>query len=210
MVFSRTRILAFFVFTVVLGFGLWCLYGYLAVRGIETPSYTVETAYADYEIRHYEPMILATTTVDGDLDSATVAGFKRVAAYIFGDNSLQKNIAMTAPVTTEQAHAVRDGETPSYSISFIMPSLYEMGDLPLPKDPQVRVVSLPARTIAVLTFSGIVHEEELHERMAAFAAELEEKGYTVSGELGLAQYNPPFTPWFLRKNEIWAEVLMRR
>ncbi len=209
MTFSRPRIIVAFLLAVALGFGLWCLYGYLAIAGIESPAYIVAVEYDDYEIREYGPTIVATTTVDGNLDGATVAGFKKVAGYIFGENTLGQNIAMTAPVTTEQAHSGTDGGS-AYAISFVLPSEYGMEDLPLPSDAMVRVESVPARTLAVYSFSGVVDELDVAGKMADFESELEKAGYTVSGELTLAQYNPPYTPWFMRHNEIWAELLLTR
>lgn len=210
MVFSRTRIVAFFILTLVLGFGLWCLYGFLSVRGIESPAYTVTASHETYEVRDYAPMIIATTTVDGTLSDATVIGFKRIAAYIFGGNALHQSIAMTTPVTTEQAKETGDGTTTSYGISFILPSSSSMDNLPLPNDAKVRVESVPAQTIAVSSFYGYADEATVTEKMQLLKEAVEKDGYTVSGELTLAQYNPPFTPWFMRRNEVWAEVLMVR
>jgi hypothetical protein len=205
MVISRTRIIAIFFLTLVLAGGLWVLYGLWAVRGIESPSYTVKAQYENFEVREYEDLILASTTVSGDLENSRVEGFKKIAAYIFGENTLGQEIAMTAPVSTEQVkNSSNDTE---YTISFVMPHSYSMQDLPLPTDSQVRVLNTPQRKVAVLTYYGTVNETVVAEKMAFFASELEKAGYKYHGEMILTEYNPPFTPWFLRKNEVWAVLL---
>lgn len=203
MPLSRPRLAGFLFLFLVLGFGAWCLYGYLAVSGIESPTYTVESVQSGYEIRNYDARIIATTTVEGDLHTATVDGFKRVAAYIFGGNAMQQEIAMTTPVTTEQANE----EKGNYSISFVMPAAYGMDSLPLPTDASVRVQNLPAARYAVLTFSGIAEESTVDTKMQELENDLDRDGFTVKGTMILAQYNPPYTPWFMRRNEIWAELV---
>ena len=199
----RTLMLGIPLALVVVFFGLWCLYGFLAVRGIETPQYTVLSEGEGYEIRQYDELIVASTTVDGDLDQATNDGFRRVAGYIFGENALNEKIAMTAPVTAEA-----NEQKQQYTISFVMPSALSMEELPLPTNSAVRVETVKNKTFAVLRFSGLVHEADVEERKTAFQQQLETDGVLVSGDLILAQYNPPFTPWFMRRNELWAPVSM--
>lgn len=200
--FSRSRLIAIFLFTVILAFAVWVLYGYFAVAGIETPTYTVVSEHEDYEIRQYEDLIIVTTRDEGHLETVSSQGFLRLYDYISGGNALNEEIAMTAPVIAEQATMEAD----TYSISFVLPSKYTMDELPMPTDPSVRVEKLGSLRFAVLSFTGTVDEIVLGEKMTALRDALERDGQPYVGELILARYNPPFTPWFLQRNEIWAEL----
>jgi len=220
MNFSRRHFFLGLLGLAALGFGAWCLYGLWAIHGIESPDYAVLSSADAYEVRQYDSMILATTTVSGDLESSGNVGFLRLATYIFGGNTLHQEIAMTSPVSIEQASNHRDkaesvlsesetgGEV--YKVSFILPSQYTMDLLPLPTDSNVRVEAVTARTIAVLSFSGFADETTVAEKMTELADDLERDGLVVKGAMSLAQYNPPYTPWFMRQNEIWAQVLLTR
>lgn len=220
MSFSRRTFFLTVFGLAALGFGAWCFYGFWAIRGIETPQYTVLSSADGYEVRSYDPMIIATTTVPGNLEASGKAGFLRLAAYIFGGNTIHQQIAMTSPVSIEQASNNRtkgdsvlsESETngKEYRVSFIMPANYTMDMLPLPTDVAVRVEALTARTFAVYSFSGFADEATVAGEMAALKSALDRDGLVVKGEMSLAEYNPPYTPWFMRRNEIWAQVLFTR
>ena len=59
---------------------------------LEEPKYTVIETDDMFELRSYEPLIVAQTLVSGDMDGASNAGFKLIAGYIFGGN-VSKNAA---------------------------------------------------------------------------------------------------------------------
>lgn len=212
--FHRHRILLIVVLVLVLLFGLWCFYGWWAIRGIESPAYTVEKSGDVYELRHYDSMIVATTTVTGDYDASLNEGFRRIAAYIFGDNTLQQEIAMTTPVTTESnsqsismtTPVISTQSTEDYEISFVMPAQYTMDSLPLPNDSRVRIELLPTRTIGVLCFSGLTPESRVLEKKQELLEALSADALETVGTPSMAYYNPPFTPFFMRKNEVWIEI----
>jgi hypothetical protein len=120
------------------------------------------------QIRRYGPRIAAETTVDADNEAAARnAGFRRLAGYIFGGNHDSARIAMTAPVTQEPSDA-RSGQKiamtapvaqavaadDAWVIRFFMPADHSMETLPAPNDPAVKLVTVPAETVAVLRFTG--------------------------------------------------------
>lgn len=207
---------------VMIALGAWIAVGYASVAGIETPSYTVESEHEGYEIRRYAPHLAAEVTVDGDFEAALNGGFRQLADYIFGNNTApdgaQSEIAMTAPVQERrvqgekiamtapvQEHAAADSKD-AHVVSFVMPSTYTLETLPKPNNPKVRIVEIPETRYAVLSFSGRAPEAKAAEKKAELAAKLAADGFTAKGESILCQYNPPWTPPFMRTNEVWIEI----
>lgn len=195
-------------------FALWVLWGWLSVRNIEEPKYTVLSETELYEIREYSPQLIAQTTVDGVMDDALNEGFRRIAAYIFGENAVKEPIAMTTPVTSQESEPIAmtvpvqttEENEKRYTIAFVMPSKYTLDTLPTPLNAQVLIKELPAKTYAILTFSGYATEKRVAEKTEALKKAVQDAELNVLAEPILSQYNPPWTPWFMRRNEIWIEV----
>ncbi len=200
----------------------------LARNRVEEPTYklieTVETNDFSYEIRAYAPLIVAETVVKAEsARAASNAGFRVLANYIFGGNKGRAEIAMTAPVgivesrgegqkiamtspVTQQASRDEQGET-TWTITFTMPSEWTMETLPVPNDARVRLRELPARRFAVWRFRGAPAHSKVRERMDEFVAELQRAGRSPSdADPVYARYDPPWTPSFMRRNEIMVEL----
>lgn len=185
--------------------------------GVEEPKYRVALAEGAFEIRHYAPVVVAETVVEGDWRVAGNAGFRRLADYIFGGNDGGRKIAMTAPVSqgrggqkiamTAPVAQERRGE--KWVVAFTMPSAYTLDRLPVPDDPAVRLRPVGERRVAAIRFSGSWDEHRFEEKAAALRRWLESKGETAIGEPVTARYDPPWTPWFLRRNEIHFELAQR-
>lgn len=81
----------------------------------EEPKYTVLKQTEDFELRRYDEQLVAQTWVTGDQDTASRAGFKILADYIFGNNSAangeSRKISMTAPVTMQPETKKGSGES---------------------------------------------------------------------------------------------------
>lgn len=198
---------------------LWILWGWLSVRNIEEPKYTVIESNDVYEIREYEPVIIAKTTIEGSRDQATNEGFRRIADYIFGNNTVNESIAMTAPVTTQGATSQSSekiamtapvtssqDESGSFTTAFVMPSKYTMETLPKPVTDYVQIEEVPEKTYAVLRFSGYVWDEKVQNKRDMLIDALKANNVNYNDKYSLSQYNPPWTPWFMRRNEIWVEI----
>jgi hypothetical protein len=166
---------------------------------IEEPSYEVLLETKHYEVRRYAPYIVAEVDVDDDFRRAGNSAFSVLAGYIFGDNASQQKMNMTAPVES----AMSDGP---YTYSFVMERKYTMESLPKPTNPDVRLVHRPGRVMAVHRYSGSWSEEryEEHEKILLDALATDRVG--VLGPPVFARYNAPYTPWFLRRNEIMVEI----
>ena len=191
---------------------------------VESPKYEVLKSEDVFELRQYPPVIVAETVVQGDFERAGSIGFRRLADYIFGANVPQQKIAMTAPVgqadTGEKiAMTAPVGEAPltaqrdtgaqapgAYVISFTMPSHYSLASLPKPKDPSVRLKERPATKIAAVKFSGLWSEAQYTKKLTELEQWLQSNGLKAQSAPNFARYDPPWTLWFMRRNEILIEV----
>ncbi|MDJ0938456.1 MAG: heme-binding protein [Woeseiaceae bacterium] len=192
----------------------------LAVTGeravaYEEPQYTIVGETADYEIRRYEPYIVAEVDVDGSQRSAGNSAFRILAGYIFGDNRARTKMAMTTPVESQPISEKMQMTAPvetvtsqpgNYVYAFVMERKYTLESLPEPNDPRIRIVTRPARTMAVRRFSGSWREGNYSKNETALLTALADDGVTIVGGPVFARYNGPFTPTFMRRNEILIEV----
>ena len=170
--------------------------------GVEEPAFRVDVADGDLEIRQYAPVIVAEIVVEGDWRAAGNAGFRRLANYIFGANDGGRTVAMTAPVAQERRGA-------NWVVAFTMPSEYSLDRLPVPDDPAIRLRPVGERRVGAIRFSGSWDAERFDAKAAELRRWLASKGETTIGEPVAARYNPPWTPWFLRRNEILFELAPR-
>ncbi len=175
--------------------GFW----YVQTRNVEMAPYQVLEAQGDIELRSYPPLRVAEVTRTGTRDQAVRAGFGPLARYIFANDRAGEKIAMTAPVTQRQ-----DGN--SWTIQFIMPSGSSLDRLPRPAGTDVQLRELPPSRRAAIRFSGWWSDELFNTKNAELLAWLKTKGIAPVGEPTFAYYNDPFTPGFLRRNEILYDV----
>ena len=181
---------------------------------VEEPEYTVQSKATHYEIRKYGPIVVAETKIDSDFENAGNQAFKILAGYIFGANKSKTKIAMTAPVNQEAvsekiemtAPVTQTKGTSGFLVQFTMPKKYTLETLPMPDDSRVQLRQLPARKVAVYTYSGSWSESRYAEKLADFNLNLKSDKIETFAEPLLARYNSPFQLWFLRRNEIWLEV----
>ncbi len=184
----------------------------------EEPAYDLVEQRGPLEVRRYASRVVAETFVGPEAapsERATSVGFRRLAGYIFGGNDGGQTIAMTTPVERAPAEGTRIAMTSPVervggpdgcTVTFTMPSEFTLATLPQPNDPLVSLRELPPRTVAVLRFSGKVDESVRLARIEEARAELRAQGLRATGEPTVAQYDPPWTPWFLRRNEVHIPV----
>lgn len=177
----------------------------------ESPKYEVVSETDAFEVREYQPYLVAETVVDGNLGSAGNQGFRILAKYIFGDNQGEKKVAMTAPVSQEKtagttiamtAPVAQEKAGDKYTIRFMMPSDLSRDTVPTPNDTRITIREVPGRTFAVIRYSGTWSAKNYEKHLAELRAGLRAKGFEPEGEPIWARYDPPFMPWFLRRNEI--------
>lgn len=164
----------------------------------EQQPYDVVREYPGFQLRHYPSHTVAEVDVAADFDSAGGRAFGPLFSYISGGNADRRKIAMTAPVVqvpTERGHAV----------AFVMP--HDLEAAPAPQDTSVRIRTEPDRLAAAARYSGRWSRRDYDRRLADLRAAISAAGLTPVGEPRFARFNPPYTPWFLRRNEIVMEVV---
>ncbi len=181
---------------------------------IEEPPYIIERKADQFELRAYSPYLVAEVTVSGTREVAINQGFRLLANYIFGANTSKSKIAMTAPVTqapTSQKIAMTAPVTQVQSgnewrVRFSMPSSFTMQNIPTPNDRRVKIIQEPAKKFAVIRFSGLTNETDIQKRTEALNGFIAAEHLRPNGEPILARYDPPWTIWFMRRNEVMIEV----
>lgn len=185
--------------------------------GTEQPAYQVtERLGESVELRRYGERLAAEVVVAaGPEEEGRNAAFKVLFDYISGANRPQERIAMTAPVETDASPGkiamtapVATSRTDEQGIfmRFYLPASYTPETAPEPTDPRVRLVVLPAQTVATLRYTGFGGEERVAERQAELLAALENSGWQPTAEPVAFFYDPPWTIPFLRRNEVAVPV----
>ncbi len=182
--------------------------------GIEKSSYKVIEKQGAIEIRLYASQIVAETTVEGDFKDVGNEGFRRLFSYISGNNRTRQSIAMTAPVgqqpqgekiaMTAPVGQQKSGE--SYVITFMMPSEYTMETLPEPNDSRVTLRLIPEHYAVAITYGGVWSQKRYQTHETKLRDFIAQQGLVIHGEPIFARYDPPFMPFFLRRNEILFEI----
>ncbi|HYO04525.1 MAG TPA: heme-binding protein [Mycobacterium sp.] len=191
--------------------------GIVGIRvGTEEPAHTSERLTDTVEVRRYQPRVAAETTVEADEEQARREGFRRLAGYIFGRNHGASKIAMTAPVSQASTRGRKiamtapvsrsGGDDEGWVIRFFMPSKWTMETLPEPDDDRVRLLEVPAETVAVLRFSGDRSQDAVAARSAELSETLRSKGIEGLGDPVAWFYDPPWTVPFRRRNEVVVPI----
>ena len=181
---------------------------------IEEAKYEVVKKDEKFEIRDYAPQIIAETIVEGDLENSGNKAFRRLFRYISGDNRSRSKVDMTAPVSQQPASEKIQMTAPvaqqrvenKWAVSFLMPASYTLETLPEPDDPKIRLRQVPARRMAVVRYSGFWSEKNYLRYKKDLALWIKKNGFKIVGEPVWARYNPPFMPWFLRRNEVLMPI----
>jgi hypothetical protein len=186
----------------------------LPSHAVEEPDYEVTSRFDGVELRKYAPYVVAEVVLDTPAADAGNQAFPILAGYIFGKNKGEKRFEMTAPVT-QSAEPVRLEMTAPVTqarvaggtrVQFVLPKGVTLETAPEPIDPRVQLRQVPATTWAVIRYSGAWTEANYLEHLAELTTALEAAGVATQGEPVLARYNSPFTPWFMRRNEIWLAL----
>jgi len=183
----------------------------------EEQRYDVVGRYPGFELRRYSEHLVAEITVDGSFESAGNRAFMPLAGYIGGRNRFRAKVAMTAPVIQEPAGSTRiamtapvvqqaSPRTGQYVVSFVMPARYTERTLPEPTDPRISVRVVPEQHAAAVRYSGRWSRGAYQARERRLLAAVRQAGFAPVAPARFARYNPPWTPWFLRRNEVVVPV----
>ena len=178
----------------------------------EQQPYEVVRQGRGYELRHYPACVVAEVTVDADFERAGSIAFRPLVNYIGGNNQSRTSVAMTAPVVQSENLAMTapvvqsSGTEHGHVIAFVLPASVRLDSAPVPNDPRVIVREMPTSLTAVSRFSGRWSESSYLRHVEALRAAIAADGLIAVGEPRFARFDPPFKPWFLRRNEVHIDV----
>lgn len=182
-----------FILALFIGWQLWFVF----FINSQEPVYTVLQKNDEYEIRKYDPYIIAQVSFHGSYKTVANKGFKVLANYIFGDNEKNVKMSMTAPVFVEKKE--KDDE---YLVAFVMPNSYNLKTLPKPNDSRIKITEKSSETLAAYRFSWYPSAKRIEQKKQKFMMLLERDGIKAESSMLLARYNPPFILPFLMRNEL--------
>ena len=184
-------------------------------RVTEQQRYRVVQTRGDVEMREYAPCVVADVTVTGEVEQAGNMAFRPLVNYISGANQTRTSLAMTAPVIQQSpgerlamtAPVLQEEVSPTtWTVSFVLPGERPLAAYPVPTNPQVTLRELPAEHAAVLRWSGRWTADNLAKRTQQLRDAITQAGWQVAGGVRWARFDPPWTPPFLRRNEVVIPV----
>ncbi len=187
-------------------------------HAIEEPEYQVLRELGDIEVRQYAVYAVAEVVVAGPSGEAGNQAFPILAGYIFGKNKGERKFAMTAPVTQTSepvklamtAPVTQTASRGGFIVQFVLPKGVTAASAPEPLDVRVQLRDVPPAQVAVIRYSGFWSESNYNDHLVKLQAAMRAAGLTWEGEPVYSRYNAPFTPWFMRRNEIWLHVTQAR
>jgi DNA gyrase inhibitor GyrI len=166
--------------------------------GYETASYDVKQKDNDFEVREY-PSLLVVETSMVRADDGTDGSFMRLFRYITGSNQQGQKIAMTTPVFMSEQEA-------NPTMAFLLPKDYQTSNAPLPKDANVKISEIKSGRFAVLRFEGGRSSKNESAASARLMQWIEAQHLKSTGKPIFAYFDPPWTPSFLRRNEVMVRL----
>ena len=170
---------------------------FMLPKFLEQPKYKVVRKENDIEIRSYDKILMSSVKVYGNQYNALRKGFQPLVRYIGAKERVSEKISMTAPVIQ-----TTNDETENWTVSFAMPSKYNIDNLPKPANDEIYFEEIQPSLAAVIRFSGVADISLLNQKASVLKRWLELNGYTESSSPKFLFYNDPTTPGFLRRNEV--------
>ena len=168
----------------------------------DCPKYTtVSVSKEGYETRQYSPSKWVGTTSTGTSYSVEVGkAFRKLFAYIEGANREGTKVPMAVPVASKIV-PLGTGQS-NFTTLFFVPFDYQ-ASTPIPTDPTVAIVELPAITAYVKSFGGFMHDEQVKENIEKLRLGLDKDGLTyITDFYFVADYDSPYR-LIDRHNEVW-------
>ena len=183
------------------------------MSNVEVPAYKILKKEQNIEIRQYPPLIIAEVKTAGSRQDSIGNGFRILADFIFGNNEGEKQLSMNGPITQQQgikiamtAPVQQEKTDTEWAISFIMPSKFSIDTIPNPINDRIKIIQIPSKRYAVITFSGRSTEANLTKHTNELEIYMNGSSYSKVGNAKYAFYNPPWTLPFLRRNEVQFEI----
>ena len=170
---------------------------------VETVKYEIIKKLAKVEIRRYPAIVIAKV---GNYETDS---FGLLFRFISGENIQKAKVKMTSPVVSQEikmTSPVFSDFSGSGYMAFVMPAEFALETTPQPLDSRIKIEEVPERVVAVLRFSGSWSENHFDAKTRELLEELAQEKVKTKGAVFSMLYNPPFTPGFLRRNEVAIEV----
>jgi hypothetical protein len=166
---------------------------------VGSAKYDVVRVLDKVEIRRYPSLITARVCGEDE-------GFDVLFRFITGKNSQKVRVKMTAPVVSERIEMTTPVMEDASCIAFVMPEKYGLETTPKPLDERVKIAKTSDRFVAALRFSGRWSDSNFSAKTKELLEELTKAKIRTKGGVFTMLYNAPFTPWFMRRNEVAIEV----
>ncbi len=185
------------------------------IRDVEEAGYTLVRQQGAFEIRRYDPSVIAQTRVDADFDEAGRIAFGRLFGYISGANRQQREISMTAPVIAIDAAGeeiemtvpvIAEASSRGWRFAFVLPADIDLDSAPIPTSSDVSLLAIPAKTVAVARYSGSWTETRYRDNLRGLRQWITRENLKITSTPRVAGYDPPWTIPFLRRNEVMVDI----
>ena len=163
--------------------------------GYESAPYKVVRTDGKFQVRDYPALTVVETPMASGSRNGDDGSFMRLFRFITGGNEAKQKIAMTTPV-------FMTGSETNATMAFVMPAQMKTGEVPKPSDGSVTVRELAAGWFAVLRFSGGRNAEKEAKSLTRLLAWMESERLRVLSPPVYGYFDPPWTPAFLRRNEV--------
>ncbi len=168
---------------------------------VKEAKYRLIKKIGQIEIRLYDPMIIAEIAGFGD------GGFNALFNYISGNNTTETNLEMTSPVMSQTIEMTAPVLSEKDSMAFVLPQEYTLKNTPKPNDERIKIHRIPERYVAALQFSGRWTSSNFTKKSNQLLDELKKSNILTKDNIFAMRYSGPFTPWFLRRNEVAIEIV---
>ena len=169
--------------------------------GYESAPYSVVLSNGDYELRDYPELAIVQTQMPDSGANGGNAGFGKLFRYISGNNKSQKSIAMTTPVFISQEPR---------TMAFVLPAKSSAAQAPAPLDSSLSLKKIPAGRFAVLRFSGARSAAKESQAVALLKTWIAEQRLVAEESPVFGYFDPPWTPSFLRRNEVMLRLMPKQ
>ena len=187
-------------------------YYYFRERSQEEPEFRALESDGDHQIRDYPALTVAETLVNGPRREALDKGHRILADFLTAKSRDGEELPMLNPVIQDSGAPMAsdpplfdDDLEGAWRTRVIMPAGLGADELPEPPD-GVDLVELPARKVAVVSFSGRWTDALFAEQEDRLRGWLTKRGIKSRGEPEYAFYNSPMIPGPLRRNEVWLAI----
>ena len=187
----------------------------IGIRNYEILSYRTLLKEREFEIRAYDNYLTASVESEGSYEDSSDSSFNLLFKYISGDNVSREKIEKTAPIIKRKklkekiemtAPVFQKKEGNRWTMFFVLPSKYNLENVPVPSDPRVVIKLIKSQKAAVVQYSGIMNDEKIKINSLKLLKWVNRKKYRMIGVPYSAGYDPPWTIPFLRRNEILVQI----